>query len=44
MALYVCSLGFSHFCVYFLKLLLSVDLPYGWEQELDEEGQIIYVE
>lgn len=24
--------------------LLSLDLPYGWEQEIDEEGQIIYVE
>lgn len=24
--------------------LFFLDLPYGWEQEIDEEGQIIYVE
>ena len=25
-------------------LLPSVDLPYGWEQETDEKGQVFYVE
>lgn len=25
-------------------LSLLIDLPYGWEQETDEKGQIIYVE
>lgn len=28
----------------FFNPLFSLDLPYGWEQEIDEEGQIIYVE
>lgn len=27
-----------------LCLFFPTDLPYGWEQETDEKGQIIYVE
>lgn len=25
-------------------ILFPSDLPYGWEQETDEKGQVIYVE
>lgn len=34
----------SKCCLLFFNPLFSLDLPYGWEQEIDEEGQIIYVE
>lgn len=44
---------YTFFFFFFYKLFLlknnkslsfSTDLPYGWEQETDEKGQIIYIE
>lgn len=52
---YICFLNYVTiaFSILFLFILvvkeiwclsLPADLPYGWEQETDEKGQIIYVE
>lgn len=43
-----CIHTFFFYKLFLLKnnksLSFSTDLPYGWEQETDEKGQIIYIE
>lgn len=43
-----CIYIFFFYKLFLLKnnkcLSFSTDLPYGWEQETDEKGQIIYIE
>lgn len=46
--MYIHFFFFFFYKLFLLKnnksLSFSTDLPYGWEQETDEKGQIIYIE